>query len=231
MLSPIARLTTTEMAARLTGREYPFQLTKEEAAQASAARIVIVYGASDDLMEFEGAINDEIGCYGGGTAYLAESGLLKNDCENDECPHFSQLKQQAPTIKALWCAEPSYSWTFETEIPHKTFEIVEQGEPYCRGIVFELSHVAHSDRGRAIATAKDSAGRSDSSPGQPVCRERLVIPTKKRELERSEFEFDAKQYGFSVQRHEHAAPEPWGEYASEATGHRWAGWLAARGLA
>lgn len=56
-------------------------------------------------------------------------------------------------------------------------------------------------------------------------------PEKAREIERDNFEDDAVQYGFDLERHECAAPEPWSEYASEATGHRWAGWLAANGMA
>lgn len=56
-------------------------------------------------------------------------------------------------------------------------------------------------------------------------------PELAREIERENFEDDAGQYGFDMTRHDSAAPEPWSEYASEATGHRWAGWLAAKGMA
>ena len=50
------------------------------------------------------------------------------------------------------------------------------------------------------------------------------------EAERKLFEADAEQYGFDLTRHQCAAPEPWSEYASEVTGHRWGGWLAARAM-
>jgi hypothetical protein len=46
-------------------------------------------------------------------------------------------------------------------------------------------------------------------------------------MSREAFEADAAPYGFDLTRQECAAPEPWSEYADEATGHRWAGWLAA----
>ena len=102
--------------------------------------LVIVFGASDDLMEFEGAINDEIGVCEGGDVQLDQSGVLdRSRCEDDdEVADYVLRLRTAKTIKALWCAEPGYSWTYETSIPHATFEIVEDGEPYCRGIVFEL---------------------------------------------------------------------------------------------
>lgn len=128
-----------ELAALLNGREYLKEITKEESNYASALGLVVVFGASDDLMEFRGAIEDELGAYDGTTAYLTHEGLLQNDCENDECPHFQKLKAKAANINALWCAEEGYSWTFQTDIRHETFEIVEDGEPYCRGIVFALT--------------------------------------------------------------------------------------------
>lgn len=130
-----------ELAEKLIGATYGHVISRELAAEAKAAGLVVVYGASDDLMEFEGAINDELGAYNGGRAHLTSAGLLKNDCENDECPHFDKLKQRAETIEALWDAGDGYSWKFKTDIPHETFEITEDGEPYCRGIVFALSDV------------------------------------------------------------------------------------------
>ena len=130
-----------ELAAKLNGTEYPLYVPKEVAAEAKAAGLVIVYGASDDLMEFAGAVDDELGAYDGTTAHLDANGLLKNDCDNDECPHFEKLKAAAATVEALWCKEGDYSWTYKTKIPHETFEIVEDGWPYCRGIVFSLSDV------------------------------------------------------------------------------------------
>lgn len=130
-----------ELAALLNGREYGEVITKPEADQAKRHGLVVVYGASDDLMEFEGAIYDELSAYNGTTAYLTSAGLLENDRHNDECPHFAKQKQSAATIEALWAKEGDYSWTFKTDIPHETFEIVEDGEPYCRGIVFALADV------------------------------------------------------------------------------------------
>lgn len=46
-------------------------------------------------------------------------------------------------------------------------------------------------------------------------------------MSREAFEADAAPYGFDLMHQECAAPEPWSEYADEATGHRWAGWQAA----
>lgn len=133
-----------ELAAQLDGAEYSLTIDAETQKAAKAAGLVIVYGASDDLMEFNGAIYDEIGAYEGTTAYLTPAGLLENDCDNDDCPHFEKLKATAVTIEALWDPGDGYSWKYKTEIPHECFEIVEGGEPYCRGIVFALADVARA---------------------------------------------------------------------------------------
>lgn len=129
-----------ELAALLNGRQYMKEIAKEEAAHAKAAGLVVLFGYSDDNMEFRGAIHDEVGCYDGGTAYLTSAGLLTNDCESDECPHFEKMKEKAATIKAFFDRD-GYTWVYETDIPHETFEISEDDEKFCRGIVFALADV------------------------------------------------------------------------------------------
>lgn len=129
-----------EIAAQLNGSEYPLRISKDISEAAKLAGVVIVYGASDDLMEFDGAIHDEIGAHEGATAYLTKDGLLQNECEDEDCPHFAKMKASAATIEALW-DNAGYSWTYKTSIPHATFEVVEYGEKYCRGAVFNLADV------------------------------------------------------------------------------------------
>lgn len=130
-----------ELAATLNGREYREEITSAEEQEAKDSGLVVVFGASDDLMEFRGATNDEYGVYEGGEAHFTSAGLLVNDCDNEDCPHFEKLKKTAVTIEAKWDAD-GYSWTYETTIPHATFDVLEDGEKYCRGIVFALSDVA-----------------------------------------------------------------------------------------
>lgn len=130
-----------ELAAKLNNREYRNETTNSEEREAKKAGLVIVFGASDDLMEFRGAIHDEFDCYGGGSVYLTHVGLLTNECENEDCPHFERLKKTATTINAVWGTE-GYSWVYKTAIPHATFDILEDGEKYYRGIVFALADVS-----------------------------------------------------------------------------------------
>lgn len=130
-------MTPVEAAAQLNNCQYREEGDANLFKRMKEDGLVAVYGASDDLMEFEGAIRDELSAWEGTTAYLDANGLLHNDCENDRCPHFEKLKAGAATIKAIWDKD-GFSWVYETAIPHVTFEVMEDDEPYCRGIVFAL---------------------------------------------------------------------------------------------
>ena len=136
-----------KFAAMLNGREYRYEITKDEAAQAKAAGLVVVYGASDDLMEFAGALYDEVGVYGGGMALVDAKGVLDRDqIEDDDdeaIAEFVARSKTAQSIEALWNDSVSDAsvpaWTYMTDIPHATFDVMDDGELYCRGIVFALA--------------------------------------------------------------------------------------------
>lgn len=135
-------MTAKELATLLNGRDYGHEITREEEKLAKENGIVVVFGYSDDNMEFRGAINDEADCYDGGEAKLNGQGLLEEpECgmDGDNCPFYIKETKRAKTIKAVWCAKDSAPWTYETDIPHETFNIYEDGELYCVGIVFALA--------------------------------------------------------------------------------------------
>lgn len=130
-------MTAKEFAAKLTGREMDAEITRTEELEAEQHGLVVVYGFSDDLVEFRGDIDDEVGCYNGGKILLTKTGVLQTpDCGQDECPHFAIAKRAAKEITAKWCETDDACWTFETGIPHETFEVFEDGALYCVGIVF-----------------------------------------------------------------------------------------------
>lgn len=127
-----------EAAAALDGNEYGSEGSPELFSKMKAARLVAVFGASDDLMEFRGAVDDESGAWNGGTAYFTDDGLFTASCDNDDCPHEKLARETAAKVCAKWDAGSGLSWRYETAIPHATFDIVEDGEQYCQGIVFSL---------------------------------------------------------------------------------------------
>lgn len=129
-----------EFAKSISGKEYGFpQFTKEEIKTAKENGFVIVYGESDDLMEFEGAIRDEGGCFDGGKVFFSRSEVCRDSEEEKNYPNW---------INAVWCGGKKdkdgkeITWTYETDIPHENFMIYENGEPFCRGIVFRIEDVS-----------------------------------------------------------------------------------------
>lgn len=133
-------MTPAEAASKLDGNEYGKEGSRELFKEMKDAGLVAVFGASDDLMEFRGAIHEEVGAYNGGTAYLMPDGLLVNDCDDDKCPHFARLQEKAVPIGAEFDVD-GFTWIYDTEIPHATFVIKEDGDNYCEGIVFALANV------------------------------------------------------------------------------------------
>ncbi|HXE63261.1 MAG TPA: hypothetical protein VN519_06945 [Bryobacteraceae bacterium] len=139
-------MTREELAAKLNGREYGEEMTKEEGAEAKRNGVVVVYGASDDLMEFRGAIYDEAGAYNGRAVLLDCNGILPSwdDAINggeSGAAEYLRRKPLCKVIEAVWTDgvdDPLPPWSYKTDIAHSTFDIMEDGEVYCRGIVFEL---------------------------------------------------------------------------------------------
>ena len=133
-------MTAKELAEMLDRREVGEEIEWGEEQDIKDAGLVVVYGYSDDNVEFCGAINDEVGAYNGTTVCLTPDGVLQEpDCGQDDCPYFAREREKAKTIKAVWHDEGGPCWTFETDIPHETFTVMEDGEPFCVGIVFSMT--------------------------------------------------------------------------------------------
>jgi hypothetical protein len=130
-------MTMHEFAAMLDGRDEGKEITHREEKQAKELGFVVVFGYSDDNVEFRGAIDDEVGSFNGTEIYLDRDGIFE-ECE-DECKYSKAAKTKCTTIDAIWCDGEGYAWTYETVIPHATFDILdEEGNKWCRGIVFDI---------------------------------------------------------------------------------------------
>lgn len=137
-------MTKEELAAKLNGRQVNKEISRNEAKQAKADGLVVVYGASDDLVEFDGAIEDEIEAYGGTSILIADGKIFNDSACDSDCEYFQAARTAAKTrgdsIEAFWCEDKPYCWTFVTHIPHAVFDIFEGKEKFCRGIVFNLKN-------------------------------------------------------------------------------------------
>lgn len=148
-LIPQITMKKQALAALLNGRRYGEEITLEEARQARDSRLVVVFGYSDDLVEFRGAIFNERSAPG--EAYIEPGRLLpehERDCQCEYCG-YERAKRLALPVLSIWSKE-GYSWWIElgdtkelsaTGIEVSPFDIMEDGETYCRGIVIDLNDV------------------------------------------------------------------------------------------
>jgi hypothetical protein len=146
-------MTKEEFAASLHGRDaHRFDLTKEETKQAKAAGLAVVFGQSDDLMEFRGAIEDEVGAWDGVTAVLFKHKDRFFATDADSIGEMDNARQEVAAmdaaeagnlVTAVWGnAAPEMRWLIKTALPHAPFDLMEDGEVYDRGLVLSLADLA-----------------------------------------------------------------------------------------
>jgi hypothetical protein len=143
-------ITMQELAHLIDGREYGCEIPPDEVTRMKEAGLIVIVGASDDLVELHGAIDDEVGAYDGTTFRIDAEGVIPGERDDDwsdeEMERYFQRKSAASVaVTALWCPEDlpkKWAWFIKTEAPHAPFSIYEDGEPFCRGIVVELPKVS-----------------------------------------------------------------------------------------
>lgn len=133
------KITKEELAAKLNGRQYGDEMTRDEEKLAHDSGL-LVFGASDELTEFRGLFNDEAGAYICTKYRLDSIGLLPewDDVKDDEdqAEEYFKRKGQGKLITAEWCGgDGKPAWTFATGIPHAEFTIMDTGYKYCVGLV------------------------------------------------------------------------------------------------
>lgn len=144
-------MTPQEAAAMLDGVEYVHPLEAKLRlmdADLTSNGLVVAYGASDDLLEFYGAFDDEVGAWDGTTVHITPDGVVKSECrEGDDCPYFKKARKTAVPVTAEWCpkgVEGDPSWLIKTAIPHEQFKIMEDGAVFGIGIVFKAADVGET---------------------------------------------------------------------------------------
>jgi|TARA_B110000196_G_scaffold302154_1_gene296890 hypothetical protein len=133
--------TVKSIASELDGVEYPLYSNHPIFEKAKEAGVVVVFGSSDDMVIVAGAVKDDDYVYQTGKRLLGTEGFIfgAGDIDTDEgLENYLTHKKAAKSILVKWASEDELSWTYETEVPHETFYIMEDGERYCRGIVFHV---------------------------------------------------------------------------------------------
>lgn len=132
-------------AEKFNGREYRGwnTLTVEECEELKSSGLVVVFGESDDLTEFRGAIDDETSSLDGNDIYVKADGTIANN-DGGTFDHFvPDDNPEFALVVARWDCD-GYSWVYETDIPHESFDILEDGEPYCKGVIFAVEDMPRS---------------------------------------------------------------------------------------
>ena len=142
-------ITLKEFAEMLHGRDCQPHLTQDELELAKQKGFIVVYGDSDDRVEFDGAIHQE-----------AHSNPLAQDCpavvlalsdegrllDDDSDLYIEYLEKKRNIINVFYCSKENLNWMFDSDIPHETFLTYDGGyyeeyfdDGFARCMVFEIS--------------------------------------------------------------------------------------------
>lgn len=131
----IKNLNITEFAntlgVRPKGDEVPYYM----ACEAQRLGYLIIFGSSDDLVEICGKRSDELDAFRPTTFYVSQHRIYTADETHPAAARPVHAEYSQPTA-----AQPSL-WKFKTDIPHATFDIMEDGELYCRGLVIDTTNI------------------------------------------------------------------------------------------
>ena len=138
------------LANYLNGKQYREEITEQEEKLAKDSNLVVVFGASDDLIEFRGAFYGEFGA--GDNFYfdkefktIAEHNIFKLTEEHIARTNFGIYKFNAKFnlsnhILQEWCPKDiKTSWRISANFKHYPFNVYDGEDLYCIGIVFNVN--------------------------------------------------------------------------------------------
>ena len=146
-------MTAKEWAKKLNNTEYR-NWDKQRRFDADLARdgLIVIAGESDDLLEFYGAIDYEAQAWGGTVVRIGRYEKGKNVVFRvvEHNKYFGgdgydmQDANKIYRVRAVWCPDDmpkNTSWKIDSEVPHETFDIVEGGDIFCRGIIISVDNL------------------------------------------------------------------------------------------
>ena len=117
------------LGTRPMGDEVPYHMVCE----AQRLNYLVIFGASDDLVEICGKHHYEFDAFRPMTLYVTKHRVYSADEIHPAHAKPIHVEYSEPT------ANHPALWKFKTDIPHATFDVVEEGETgiFCRGIVID----------------------------------------------------------------------------------------------
>lgn len=136
-------MTKEQFAAQMGIREIGDEISTEAEKVAKQCGLLVVFGYSDDTVEFCGLFRDERSAGDSTTFRMDEVGILKSweqvvdeGADEKEAERYFASKGKGKEMTAFF-DEGNVSWTFKTTIPHATFNVMDGGEIFCIGLVIE----------------------------------------------------------------------------------------------
>lgn len=130
-----------ELAAQLHGIELG-DIPGDAIEGARRGGLVMVYSPSADTIAFYGALRGQVNMFEDGTVYFDIEGPLP---DVDDVPEVDRLAYYARKgLAHMISAEherDGFTWTLSTIVPHSRFMVLNNGERYCRGIVFDIKAI------------------------------------------------------------------------------------------
>ena len=125
-------MTLKEFAEKLENQPYRGFPDENLAQLAKENDIVILYGASDDLIEADGAIRDELSKWAPNkwskTFYITKNKSLSFS-KTANCLQYR--------FKVFWGSD-DWTWRFTTGVQHEVFHLYDDDYAFCEGIIFYL---------------------------------------------------------------------------------------------
>lgn len=136
----------TSFAKMLNGRQKNEEMSMIDNEVAENLGLVVVFGWSDDLIEFRGNVAGEYGTWKSASVWISNKLEITQDI--DKAISWRYEKHQ---IDAIWCpvkdgeSEPYASWFIDCEsLNTASFDIMDGDKLYCRGIVFDYEDLLFS---------------------------------------------------------------------------------------
>lgn len=121
-----------EIKSRIDKIDIKQEIPKDVQVLAKDNNILIAYGGSDDLLELRGAINEEYGAWEG-----FDPRVMSGDGRRE----IEVLKKLLSIDLVMnWCPndELSGNFTLKEGVEFEEFDIIEDEEVFCRGVIVQM---------------------------------------------------------------------------------------------
>lgn len=119
-------ITAKELQVKMHGGQY-YDTASKYADIADKSGLIIIEGASDDLVNCFGVIGGSLEVGHGSHFYVSSQGYIATRNRKFEDSNRVNVIQGG-----------DFYWSYKSKIPHLTFDTYECGKPWCRGLIIDI---------------------------------------------------------------------------------------------